>query len=391
MNGSKYRRPVFTFVKKINCTMKIALLSPRKNAPSETFIQAHCDFLNGDILFYHSGAIPKFLEERPLTVAYPKLYRIAGFLKRQIGIAQPSPIEKAFERSLRQQKPDIILAEYGVCGAQCVPIAKRAGIPLSVHFHGYDASELRVLEDYKERYERMFEYASSIIVVSEVMRQKLISLGAPAKKIFLTHYGANPSFIKFKPSLVSKKVLAVGRMVDKKAPHLLVLAFRRCLERHPDAKLVYIGAGPLFQITKDLVKQFKLDNNVELRGLAGREEIQNEMLTARCFAQHSRTAENGDMEGTPVAVIEAQSAGLPVVSTHHAGIPDIVLHEQTGFLVEEGDAERMGDYISSLLDDAELARQMGAAGKSRIKENFTMEHHIATINQALAFALSKTS
>ena len=67
--------------------------------------------------------------------------------------------------------------------------------------------------------------------------------------------------------------------VDKKAPHLLVVAFRRCLERHPDAKLVYIGTGTLFQITKDLVKQFKLDNNVELRGLAGREEIQNEMCT----------------------------------------------------------------------------------------------------------------
>ncbi len=370
--------------------MKIALLSPRKNAPSETFIQAHRELLDGDILFYHSGLIPKFLEEQPLSVAFPKLYRIAGFIKRQFGIAQPTPIEKAFERSLRQQKPDIILAEFGVCGAQCVPIAKRVGIPLSVHFHGYDASEYRVLEDYKERYEQMFDYATSIIVVSEVMRQKLISLGAPADKIYLTHCGANPTFEKLQPTLSSKKVLAVGRMVDKKAPHLLVLAFRRCLERHPDAKLVYIGTGPLFQITKDLVKQLKLDNSIELRGLAGREEIQNEMLTARCFAQHSRTAENGDMEGTPVVVMEAQSAGLPVVSTIHAGIPDIVVHNQTGFLVEEGDAEKMGDYMATLLDDAQLAKRLGDAGKVRIKEKFTMNHHIATINLALKAAKSKS-
>ncbi|MFM8421765.1 MAG: glycosyltransferase, partial [Verrucomicrobiota bacterium] len=99
--------------------------------------------------------------------------------------------------------------------------------------------------------------------------------------------------------------------------------------------------------------------------------------------------ENGDMEGTPVAIIEAQSAGLPVVSTRHSGILDIVVHNETGFLVDEGDVAAMAEHMCTLLDDPELAKRMGAAGKKRIREHFTMEHHIQTINKALAAVHAK--
>jgi glycosyltransferase involved in cell wall biosynthesis len=363
--------------------MKIALFSPLKNAPSETFIQAHRELLEGQVLYYHTGAIPKYLEENPLQIPFPKLYRVLGFVRRQLGLAHTPIIDHSLERSLKQEKPDVIFAEFGVCGAVCTPIAKRLGIPLITHYHGYDASEYDILKKYEKEYKAMFDYASAIIVVSQVMKEKLKDLGAPEQKLVLTHYGAHASFKTLQLDLRPKRFLAVGRMVDKKAPHLLILAFHRCLQYHPDATLVYIGTGPMLRVVQDLVKHLGMEKNVELKGLAGRDVIQAEMQRVRCFVQHSRTAENGDMEGTPVAIIESQSAGLPVISTIHAGIPDVVVHEETGFLVEEGDVGGMAAYMTLILNDAERAVEMGAAGKSRIAAHFTMDHHIQALNDVV--------
>ncbi len=373
----------------VRFTMKIALISARDNAPSETFIRAHIELLQGDILYYHTGRIPRYLGNRPLSGSNSLLHQVTGTLKRAFGLATISARQKAFEQSLRKTKPDIMLAEFGVVGADCTPTARKLNIPLAVHFFGFDASEYKVLEDFKEAYKQMFAYASVIFVVANSMKTTLIELGAPAEKIIVTHCAAHESFAQLQPTLNSKKIYAIGRMIDKKAPHLVILAFQKCLEKHPDATLLFYGNGPLFRIVQDLVINLGLEEHVKLLGVVEREVYQNEMKSVRFFVQHSRTAENGDKEGTPVAIIEAQSAGLPVVSTNHSGIPDIVVHNETGFLVEEGDATGMAKYMIMLLDDIELARKIGEAGRKRISEHFTMQHHIRTIDQALASVVAK--
>jgi glycosyltransferase involved in cell wall biosynthesis len=368
----------------VKFTMKIALISARDNAPSETFIRAHVELLQGEILYYHTGRIPRYLGKQKLPERNSLTHQITGAIKRVFGMTQPSAREKAFEQSLRKTKPDILFAEFGVVGADCMPTARRLNIPLAVHFFGFDASEYKVLEDFKDAYEQMFAYASVIFVVANSMKSKLIELGAPAEKIIVTHCAAHESFAQLQPNLTSKKIYAIGRMIDKKAPHLVILAFKKCLEKHPDATLLFYGNGPMFRIVQDLVNNLDLNQCVKLLGVVEREVYQKEMLDVRFFVQHSRTAENGDMEGTPVAIIEAQSAGLPVVSTRHSGILDIVVHNETGYLVEEGDAVAMAEHMCALLDDMALAKRMGEAGKKRIREHFTMQHHIQTIDKALA-------
>jgi glycosyltransferase involved in cell wall biosynthesis len=101
------------------------------------------------------------------------------------------------------------------------------------------------------------------------------------------------------------------------------------------------------------------------------------------FIQHSIVAFNGDSEGTPVGVLEGMAAGLPVVSTFHAGIPDVVQHEYTGYLVDENDIDVMAHYMMKICDDRNLAKKMGQAGKERIKNHFTLEKHLNTINQLI--------
>jgi glycosyltransferase involved in cell wall biosynthesis len=91
------------------------------------------------------------------------------------------------------------------------------------------------------------------------------------------------------------------------------------------------------------------------------------------FVQHSVVASTGDREGTPVAVLEAGAAGLPVVATRHEGIADVVVDGETGLLVEEGDVDGMGDALVELLTDPERARRIGRAARERVELLFSLE------------------
>jgi glycosyltransferase involved in cell wall biosynthesis len=92
---------------------------------------------------------------------------------------------------------------------------------------------------------------------------------------------------------------------------------------------------------------------------------------------------DNDTEGTPVSILEASASGLPVVSTRHAGIPDVIIHERSGYIVEERDVEKMADYMIRLLKNPSLAKDMGSWGKENIRANFSMTRHISLLSEIL--------
>lgn len=359
--------------------MKIAILSPRKSGLSETFIQAQVERLEGTIIQYHGGENPTHLGDVALSemVALPK--RLFNKVARQLGMTDLSYQEYIFKASLQKEKPDLILAQYGVLGAKNLRVIKSLNIPLIVHFHGYDASVYSVLEGLAKEYKEMFAYAKATIGVSHKMVAMLKEAGAPDSKLHYLCYGPNPNFANVQPNYHSKIFFGLGRFVDKKAPHLTIMAFQKVLEKHPDAQLRMVGNGPLFHICKDIVKHYKLENNVHFLGAHGIDVVISEMEKACAFVQHSRRADNGDMEGTPVAILEAQMAGLPVISTKHAGIPDVVKQGITGLLVDENDVNGMAENMIQILDHPNFAQQLGSAAKPYILENYSMEKYIASL------------
>lgn len=299
--------------------------------------------------------------------------------------------EKKLLYSLKNEKIQAVLAEYGTSGAESLKVIKYLNLPLVVHFHGFDASIKYIIEAHKGSYLEMFKYASSVIAVSFKMKNDLIKMGCSEEKIFLNPYGPHERFFDCHPDYHSQVFLSIGRFVEKKAPHLALLAFQKLLTTYPAARLRMIGEGPLLPVCQEIAKALGIQSQVDFLGVQPPEVVKKEMEHAIAFVQHSITAADGDAEGTPVAVLEAQAAALPVIATYHAGIPDVVIHQKTGLLCEERNVEMMAKNMKQLLQDNTLAETLGQAGRERVKTHFTMEMHLRVLTEAVEKAMGGRS
>lgn len=360
---------------------KICFTSPVYSVYSETFIQNLKKGIDGQIFHCFGGMFPNQSEDRELAnYLKPKLhhrvFKSVGFLRK--------PLDQLYLSDyLKRKKIDLIFANYGPSGAKMVPVAKSLGIPLIVHFHGFDASVEEIISNNRELYIELFRTAKSIIVVSETMKQDLVNLGANENKIEKIIYAPNSNFLKISPDYYSNQIVAIGRFVEKKAPYLTLMAYKLSKEKCPELKLKFIGDGPLLSICKDLTESLHI-KDVSFTGVLNLKEIHNEITNSFCFIQHSKKALNGDKEGTPVSILEAMAAGLPIISTNHAGIPEVVIDGQNGFVVEEGDVIKMAKRLTELYYDRELSKKFGTKSKSIIEENFTEKEYFKTINQLIS-------
>lgn len=361
--------------------MNIAIFSPGKNPYSETFIQAHKHFLKGNVFYYYNKGSALRLEkyERELLSHQIKGLKLK---KKLLGLPKHPLWAEAAKKSLKAHQIDVILVEYGHHAYRLLPLLEICGIPFVVHFHGFDASADEVIKQC-DHYHSVFERASKIIAVSKVMGQKLLDLGCPEDKILYNTYGPNPDFESVKAQLSKQQFIAMGRFTEKKAPYYTILAFKKVLEFFPEVKLLMAGDGDLLSTCQNLVRYYKLEKHVMFLGVVTPEEFRELLSESLAFVQHSITAANGDMEGTPVVILEASASGLPVISTHHAGIPEVILHEETGLLCEEHDVDAMAENMLKLLRDRDYAMQLGRRGKERIKNSFSMGQHISLLQETL--------
>lgn len=363
--------------------MNLAIISPSQNAYSETFIQAHKRIPGVNVLYYFGGGMPKSLENYGPIASQTILAKINRNIKHRIKRTGLSLSEEALINSFKKHRIDIVMAEYGTTAVSVLNVCKKLNIPLIPHFHGFDASAYEVLEQYKNAYKEIFQYASAVVAVSKVMVRKLIELGCPENKLVWNPCSPDDMFLTLEPTLSKKQFIGIGRFVDKKAPYYTLLAFQKILQNHPHARLIIAGDGPLLNTCKNLCKYLKIQNNVTFPGVISPAQYRKHLGESLAFVQHSITAENGDMEGTPVGVLEASAAGLPVISTAHAGIPDVIVHGTTGLLCKEHDVEQMAEHMLQILDDKQLAIKMGAAGKENIRNNFSMEGHLRVLGEVV--------
>lgn len=300
-------------------------------------------------------------------------------------------INRDVARWLRTSGATAVLAEYGPLGANIAPACSLAHIPLVVIFHGFDAYQQNTLDKHKHLYRNLFATSALIVVVSEPMRQQLIDLGAHPESLVVNSCGVDPIlFSQADPASTDPHFLAIGRFVSKKGPMHTIRAFALVHQAVPSSCLTMIGTGPLLEHSQALAAELGLRDVIHFLGACSHQTVQTQLKQARAMVQHSLRCPSGDQEGTPVSLIEAQMAGVPVVSTRHAGIPAVVLDGETGYLVAEGDVDGMAEAMIVLAHDPQLAARMGTAGRIHALRNHTLDRHIAslsaTIHRAVAAA-----
>lgn len=364
--------------------MNLCITRSNKYSYSETFIDNQIRALQPKILLYE-GWYPSILPNGKSFLSFPFNYIfVRGGLRNLFPKIYHKIYTKLLTSYLQKNGIDTLLANYGPMGVALADVCERANIRLFVHFHGFDASEYKTLETYEDQYKTLFEKVEGIIVVSNDMKKQLLNLGANESKIYLNPYGVEiDKFTGALPEMKAPIFISVGRFTAKKAPQLTIKAFSTVLKNVPNAQMVMIGDGELWEQSKQLAIDLNISNKIDFQGKKSPTQIAEQLREARIFVQHSRIAENGDSEGTPNTILEASATGLPIVSTRHAGIKDAVVHGETGFLVEEGDWETMADYMIQLAQNPTLCGQMGRAARRHIEENYEMSKRVQTLKDIL--------
>lgn len=272
---------------------------------------------------------------------------------------------------LQEHGCDILLTEFLTEGVRFMNAAAKANVALYAHAHGFDATTVaQHNQEWAKAYDELFNTAAGFFASSNYLANRVIDLGCPADKVSVSPCGINPDL--FAPTTREiGRVLAVGRLVEKKAPHHTLAAFAKASDRNPSAHLDIVGDGPLKRRCEQLIRSLGIADKVTMHGAQPHERVMELMARSSVFAQHSVTAPNGDTEGLGISLLEAMASEVPVVATRHNGFVETVVEGETGFLVEEHDVDTMADAMKTLLLDPTKARTMGVAGRTRVCAKFT--------------------
>ena len=173
-------------------------------------------------------------------------------------------------------------------------------------------------------------------------------------------------------------VLSVGRLVEKKGVDVLL----RALALLPHAlywRFVHVGGGPLRRALESQARALGIADRVSWRGALSQEQLLAEYRAADLFALASRVARNGDRDGLPNVLMEAQSQELACIATDLSGIPELVEQNVTGLLVAPESPDALAGALQSLIVDPARRRALGQAGRARVAARFGLEHNVVRL------------
>lgn len=282
---------------------------------------------------------------------------------------------------LKEHQSRVLLGEMLDLSLPLFTPAREAGVRLFGHAHGRDVYAAgKYLAAAKASYSA-YNSAAGVFAVSEHMRAALIA------------DGINPALITVKPCAVDVppepaerpdtdiiRCIAVGRVIDVKAPILMLDAFRRAAEQvKRPLHLDYYGDGDLLPAVKQFVRAFDLQEKVTLHGVQPQATVLKALRRADIFIQHGISDAATGLESRPTTVAEAMAAALPVIAPRVGGVPESVSDGVTGFLVRPGDNKDMAERIVTLSKHPDLRLTMGRAGWERARAELSFERERETM------------
>lgn len=381
--------------------MRIAVVVERFPSLSETFVLSQIAWLldaghdvrifasrrSSEILVHPDVQRLQLLQRTRYARAFPgghhrRQFQLGTFLLGQVALGRvpAGALIRGYERSGTRALPvwtyprgdssfDAILAHFGPNGVHALEM-RRAGVlrgPLLTVFHGYDMNSAN--PSVQRGYGRLFQEGDRFLPVSEYFRQRLLSWGAPSDRTEVHHMGVDPERFGYQPRSIEGGVLrliSIARLVPKKG---LEWSIRAAAQLGAQVSYTIVGDGPDRAKLQSLINDIGVPR-VELVGWKNQDEVAALLREAHALVAPSVTTGDGEEEGIPVALMEAMASGLPVISTRHSGIPELVKDEVSGFLVEEKQVDQLADRMRRLLADPARLEAMGRGGRAIVVREF---------------------
>ncbi|MCZ0554291.1 colanic acid biosynthesis glycosyltransferase WcaL [Escherichia coli] len=287
---------------------------------------------------------------------------------------------------------DVFIAHFGPAGVTAAKLRELGVIrgKIATIFHGIDISSREVLNHYTPEYQQLFRRGDLMLPISDLWAGRLQKMGCPREKIAVSRMGVDMT--RFSPRPVKApatplEIISVARLTEKKGLHVAIEACRQLKEQGMAFRYRILGIGPWERRLRTLIEQYQLEDVVEMSGFKPSHEVKAMLDDADVFLLPSVTGADGDMEGIPVALMEAMAVGIPVVSTLHSGIPELVEADKSGWLVPENDARALAQRLAafSQLDTDELAPVVKRA-REKVEHDFNQQvinRELASLLQAL--------
>lgn len=352
---------------------------------SNTFIKSHAEALARYRPIYagaHRVRGMSLPEDRTFVVndgSFLGWVREAMF--RQFGVA-PRLIN-----ALRREHVGVVHAHFGTSGPAGLAMARPLDVPLVVTFHGHDATmtehEARKTHRGRELIRKkstLIDGTAAFIAVSGYIRERLLEQGYPESKVLLHRNGIDLDYYSRTGDVPREPVvLFVGRFVEKKGARYLIEAAKLLKDTGVEFELVLIGNGPLEEGLKDAAARAGIQ--CRFTGFLPVAEVRHWLERARVVAVPSVIASDGDSEGLPTVLLEAQAMEVPIVATRHSGIPEGVQEGVTAELVDERDVRGLAESLRGFLSSAEKAESFGRAGRRFVAENFDLRKQVAGLEE----------
>lgn len=284
-------------------------------------------------------------------------------------------------KQLKENSIKVIHARFGEGGITIMPLAKKLGVPLITTFYGIDASRYPRYFNYRRNLRKLFRESNLLIMQSEYMKQDILKLGCPPEKVMVIYNGIDVNKFRIKKYIETDTVniSMCGRIVEKKGMEYGIKAYERL--RNKNTRLLIIGDGKLKNNLELLVKSLNIENKVTFYGFSSHTKVSKLLHNTDIFLAPHITSSNGDKEGIPNTIKEAMATGIPIVSTYHAGISELVTENENGFLVPEKDIQGLQEKLDWLIEHREVWQTFGTKGRKIVEEKFNLSKQIEELEK----------
>jgi len=288
-----------------------------------------------------------------------------------------------FARDIQQRGIDHIHAHFATHPALAALVIHRlTGIPFSFTGHGSDLHiDQRMLD-------RKVEAADFVVTVSRYNREFIVQAAGEQsrEKIEVVHCGVDTEY--FAPADRPKtgdrlEIVCVASFEEVKGHKYLVEACRLLASRGVEFRCRLIGDGPLREQVVKQIAATGIADRFELLGPRTRPEVREILWSSHVFVLPSVPTSRGQREGIPVALMEAMSCGLPVVSSDLSGIPELVERNVSGVLVPPGDAQSLCNAIERIASNSDLRERLGSAARTKIEAEFDLKRNTAVLSELI--------